>query len=366
MPNARNKLSAEQLEALNRKMEDAIGIHLFDGVRAMRSELKDGPGRDALHQSIETGDLSKLDGRIPYSTFNRYVDAAADKVGALAPATRNEVRRGITGGFTGDGVSDPLLRKPIQFDAPLPSKTAALAEGRNAVHADVKRRVTADRFVSGETRARMRSYMKDLFGPQKRSITAAIQDGVTRNISTADVAARIINEIGLTERQGKAVKNAYSNAITAGLSDEQAQAESERVSERMLKYRADTIAVTETRTLSETIKTGEWLSLEGEGQLGSNPTVTWILGALDDKTCSRCIAVSNTSMPLGTFFTLDDGTECLPGFAHPRCRCYSMLTTDDDQNDSPGKDDVDSRTGARDASISDEEADDYDAMASRA
>ncbi len=356
------KPTPEQIEALNRKMEDAIGVHLFDGVRRLRTDLSKGAARDALEEAVRSKDYSKLEGKIPYAGFHQYVDQAADKIGSLAPQTREAVRAGIRGGITGEGVGRDDLRRPLNFDAPLPGKTPALAEGRNAVHANVKRGVAQDRMVQGETRQRMRTYMTDLLGPQKRTITRAVEQGVARKLSPNEVAAQIRNKIGLTERQSRAVENAYNNALDAGLGSVQAQQVSDEASERLLKYRADTIAITETRTLSETIKTSEWLSLEGDGKLGAEPMVTWILGALDDKTCSVCIAVANTQMPLGTSFTLSDGTECLPGFAHPRCRCYSMLTTDDD-GDVPDKEDVDAR-GGNDGSGGDSE--DFDEMASRA
>lgn len=358
----RPDVTAKQIEALNRKMENAIGADLFNGVRRMRTDLSEGAAQEALYDAIKARDFRKLDGKIPYAGFHAEVDKAADKIGSLSPRTRQAVRTGIRGGITGAGKDSDLLRRPLNFEAPLPGKTAALAEGRNAVHANTKRIVSQNRDVQGETRARMRRYMTDLLGPQKRDITRAVEQGIKRNLSVPEVAAQIRNKIGLTERQSLAVENSYNSALDKGFSKEYAEELSDAQSERLLSYRAETIAVTETRTLSETIKQSEWLSLEGDGKLGQEPMVTWILGALDDKTCAVCQAVANTQMPLGTPFTLDDGTECLPGFAHPRCRCYSMLTTDDDGDVPTGKDDVD----ARDGNDGTGDGDDADAMASRA
>lgn len=356
------KVTADQLEALNRKMEDAVGIDLFNGVRRLRTDLAEGAARKALEEAVRTKDYTKLDGQIPYAGFHQEIDKAADKIASLSPQTREAVQAGIKGGITGAGINREELRKPLNFDAPLPGKTAVLADARDAVHANARRIVTQDKQVQSSVRQRMRSYMRDLLGPQKRDITRAIQQGITRNLSVPEVAAQIRNKIGLTERQSLAVENSYNSALDKGFSKEYAEELSDAQSERLLSYRAETIAVTETRTLSETIKQSEWLSLEGDGKLGAEPMVTWILGALDDKTCSRCIAVSNTQMPLGSPFTLEDGTECLPGFAHPRCRCYSMLTTDDD-GDVPDKQDVDARDG-NDGSGGDSE--DFDEMAGRA
>lgn len=352
--------TADNIEQVHRQIEEAVRVDLFTGVQRMRHSFARGSDADAFAQALRKGDAKGIVQLIPFKSFRPFADRAADKIGTLSPQTRAQVRRGIKGGFVGPGLTNDLVTKPLNFDAPLPGKTPSQANARDAVHDASRRIVHQTEEVKAATRGRFATYMQDLTTPSRQSIQASIEMVRANKSSLGQARDQIRNVIGLTDRQAQAVRKTYTSALLLGQSEEQAGQLMLDHSIRLLDYRAETIAVTETRTLGETIKQSEWLGLEGAGVLGENPTVTWILGALDDKTCPLCIAVSNTQQPLGMNFTLDNGTECLPGFAHPRCRCYSMLTTDDDGENAAGKEDVDEKDKP------DDSGEDYDAMAGRA
>ena len=147
-----------------------------------------------------------------------------------------------------------------------------------------------------------------------------IQDAYIRGYHP-DVATRHIrNIVGLTQRQSQAVDNYVNRLIEDGVAQRVALNRGEEYADRLLNYRAETIARTETMDAvnhahQETIIQGAEQNIIPEDK-----TVKIFLTTPDDRRCDYCSAVDGQERglreefrtPLGNFQTSP---------IHPNCRC---------------------------------------------
>lgn len=186
----------------------------------------------------------------------------------------------------------------------------------------------------------------------------ALVTRATRGELTVDEVARLLRtSIGLTPRQAQAVAN-YSQAVadyadgrlsggalrsryamadrgmirggyqSAGMTDAQQAKAVDRYSARWLKFRAETIARTETLKAVNKGLLLSWEQAVAEGYLSSASLMEWIATG-DDRTCFRCSQLDGTRILLGAQFTVPGLTEGdIAGVSlesqppvHPRCRC---------------------------------------------
>lgn len=136
-----------------------------------------------------------------------------------------------------------------------------------------------------------------------------------------DKAAKEIKSvIGLNEKQAKAVDNYINNAIEQGFSEKVAFKQGEKYSEKLLKYRAETIARTE---MMEAVNRGYFETVnQGINKLAIPPNKVrkkWITTP-DDRTCKHCRPMHGQVRALDEYFTSSLEDVLLPPL-HPRCRC---------------------------------------------
>lgn len=197
-----------------------------------------------------------------------------------------------------------------------------------------------------------------------REISSSTTEGIRQVLLTAfaqgghpyEQARAIRNMIGLTSSQARAVGNFYTmlsgadselkRALTRKLRDrrfdgtirraiedsafldaKRVQEMTRRYYERYLKFRAETIARTETLRASNSGQQEAWAQAADQGLLDRKITRRHWLVAGDERTCEHCLSVANMNadgVPLNKDFQTPAGPVMQPPL-HPRCRCTTVL-----------------------------------------
>lgn len=155
-------------------------------------------------------------------------------------------------------------------------------------------------------------------------------------------ARRIREHIGLTAYQERIAQN-YEQTLRAairgeatwadvnayrlnpiqgpgGLQEGRVEAAVKRYRERLIAFRAETIARTETLTAAHEGQAEAWRQLEERGALPATARREW-LTAEDERVCPICGPLDGQTAPLGRSYP--GGYDRPP--AHPNCRCTEVL-----------------------------------------
>jgi SPP1 gp7 family putative phage head morphogenesis protein len=170
---------------------------------------------------------------------------------------------------------------------------------------------------------------------QRKALRNIITRSILEGFDPRQASILIRNTVGLTVGQSNAVANAYGRmiisagkSITLGSkrirvpefpSDEFLDAQMHAYADRLHKYRAETIARTETMTASNQGQLELWQQAVDEGQLTGTEEKEWIVTD-DTKLCPICEPFAGQRVPMTGSFSAD-GLEIDAPPAHPNCRC---------------------------------------------
>ena len=173
------------------------------------------------------------------------------------------------------------------------------------------------------------SLVTRLVEEQRDAVQSLIYRGYRDSVTPAQLARTIRPCIGLTKPQANAVYN-YKQKMIDSLKKEhprmklktierKAEESARKYSERLHRYRADTIAQTE---LANAYNTGVHQSLkqaQEKGYIGHVRKV-WVT-ARQDNVCKFCESVEGVSKEMDEYFDVGKCGMVLIPPAHPRCRC---------------------------------------------
>jgi hypothetical protein len=192
----------------------------------------------------------------------------------------------------------------------------------------------------------------------RQVVFQAIIDGVKAGEDPSAIAADILNVVGLNDQQAQALMNYQSalanlnaaaldpklrdasfddmvaSAIDSGspLSDAQISDLVDAYADRLIAYRADTIAQTET---SRAVNAGLQASYAQAIDRGVIPAEAvkqyWLVapGDREEDACDECADMSADGIPLDAQFECSDGDFHAPP-EHPRCQCTLKIRTNVD------------------------------------
>jgi SPP1 gp7 family putative phage head morphogenesis protein len=155
----------------------------------------------------------------------------------------------------------------------------------------------------------------------KQAIRAIIQRAFEEGGHPMIQAKRIINYIGLTEKQANAVENFYQRQINQGVKQSIAESQTEKYADRLLQYRAQTIAQTETMRASNEGEREGWRQEVDAGVINENEWERESVATDDEYTCEFCLDMDGKRAPING--TYPGGVEGPP--YHPNCRCTEIL-----------------------------------------
>ena len=152
-----------------------------------------------------------------------------------------------------------------------------------------------------------------------RQITASgLQDG----LSPAEQSKAIRQIVGLLPQHAQAVLNYRNQLIKSGTDEALAGRLTDKYRKKLLKWRADTIGLTESHTAAnEGLRQANRGAVERGILKPSEYEQEWLTSA-DKRRCDRCAGMQGkrASLPDGTF--PGDGSGPI---LHPRCRCTTII-----------------------------------------
>lgn len=146
--------------------------------------------------------------------------------------------------------------------------------------------------------------------------------GTLKGLTSYEQAQQIKMFIGLLPRHYVSIMNRAQKLLESGESKDTVQEFILKKSERLRKWRAETIALTEGHTAANEGLRAANTDAVNRGILDTHKYVRQWLVTPDERLCPRCMQMHKTtaSLPSGTF---PNGLNGPP--LHPRCRCTEIL-----------------------------------------
>lgn len=196
--------------------------------------------------------------------------------------------------------------------------------------------------------------IREISDETRRGVQVILRDAFQQGRDITQQAREIRQLVGLTERQAQAVVNfrrmletgteaSLREALTrarrdqrfdstiqraidgaARLPQERIDRMVDRYSERLLRYRSETIARTETARAASAGQQELWRQAESQGLLNRARTQMRWTTARDERTCRYCAPMDGKQVPFGQSFSTLLGTSSGPPL-HPSCRCDLTL-----------------------------------------
>jgi hypothetical protein len=180
-------------------------------------------------------------------------------------------------------------------------------------------------------RAHAAELVADVTDETRMAIRALVQRSFQEGIAPRKLARMIREHIGLTRVHSNALfnyQNSLEEAITEGsqAAFDRAPKLFQRYHDRLLRYRANNIARTETITASAEGQKQLWSQMEGQGFLDKDDGYKAWLVTRDERLCPICapIPTMNGPIPRKDAFKTPRGDMMGPP-AHPQCRCSWRL-----------------------------------------
>lgn len=236
--------------------------------------------------------------RIPWVRFERFLEEG------LYPALQETVRAGgrAAGPHLAEAIDRRIVVKQIEFRPEFSLRNPQ-----------------AERFAAEEAAELVRQIVLET----RLAIRALILEAQRQGLSIPDQARQIRQYIGLTERQTMAVQHYAERLAAQGLSADVIKQRTQRYYEKLVRYRAQLIARTETIRAANRGQQALWEQAISEGYLSPQRMKTWIVTP-DDRLCELCRTMDGQSVPVTQMFNTPLGFKMSPDL-HPGCRCAMGL-----------------------------------------
>ena len=160
----------------------------------------------------------------------------------------------------------------------------------------------------------------------KLTIRGTIADGIEDGVPVRGTARRLRNEIGLTRKQSRAVRNFRADQIGRGIGIDLADKRTDRFRQKTLRRRALTIARTETIAATFQGRRELWDQATDRGLI--DPTKVkrkWITTPDDRVDKFICDPMDGQEVFINEPFVTPQFIEIEGPPAHPQCRCDAIL-----------------------------------------
>lgn len=158
------------------------------------------------------------------------------------------------------------------------------------------------------------------------TIRRLIAEGFTEGRHPYETAQYVRDVIGLNDRLGRAVERYRANLLRQGKDQRVVQRMASAYADRLVKYRAETIARTETLWASNRGQELVWERAVSDGQLPAAQTMREWIAFPGERTCWVCLEMDGKQAPVGGQWQLPTGRMVsTPTQSHPNCRCTSGL-----------------------------------------
>ena len=163
--------------------------------------------------------------------------------------------------------------------------------------------------------------IKQITDEQRKIVRDIIRTAFEEGGHPRKVAKQIKEVIGLTERQANAVNRLRQSMLEQGISISKVEEAVSKYADRLRRYRAETIARTETLTATNKGQRLAWEQAVDQGYLDpAKYEREWVVTP-DDLLCDQCAEMQGMRAPIGGVYP--NGVEGPP--LHPNCRCTEIL-----------------------------------------
>ena len=163
--------------------------------------------------------------------------------------------------------------------------------------------------------------IREITDQDMEMVRSIIANGMHQKLTYKKIAENLRQVIGLTGRQSQAVVNYRKALEDSGKKSELIDILVERYSNRMRKYRAETIALTESHTAVEEAWSDSVTAAVRQGVISPTEYELYWLVASDERLCPQCMALAGATSPPDVQLFKGHGIPPL----HPRCRCVTIL-----------------------------------------
>lgn len=159
----------------------------------------------------------------------------------------------------------------------------------------------------------------------EKTIGDAIEGIITRREAIKIIESRV----GLIPAHADAVDRYYQRLIAEGRKKADAKSLADKYADRLLRYRATTIARTEIARATGIGQSEFWKQAVADGLLPPKTKRVWITAA-DERVCEICGAMDGKQVEIGQPWMTQNGLVQYPSAAHPNCRCTQGIALSKD------------------------------------
>jgi len=183
-----------------------------------------------------------------------------------------------------------------------------------------RRLVPGDSWVRAWLKKYGLSRVKDLSSETIEGIKVALDQALERGENPLVAARRIRSMIGPNARQMQAIERYHSRLLEQGVSPKRARELTEKLTQRYIKRRAETIARTEMIAAENYGALEAWDRAVKAGLAGKESEKEWVT-AFDERTCPACSQMDGVRVRYNEPFPV--GVMMPP--LHPNCRCRASF-----------------------------------------
>lgn len=284
-------INPKRVEALSAKFGNAIRADITTGIQGFKKRI---PNPEVVYQAWLNGEYEGLDRVIPW---NRLDDDLTPAKSRLADVMATFSDMGI------EAIDHPDIAE-LRYDYKNPGIT----------------RIFNDR--AGE-------WIQGITDSSRNSIRNVVKNQMNRGWSPRDVAEGIKGHIGLTPRLAIAADNYAEKVHGSGLvRPDKAAGMVYAYQNRLLDYRANSIARTETQFMLNRGQLDVWQEAQRQDLLKPTAKKVWIT---DGNPCEICEPMDGVAVGLNDSWVLSDGsTVDIPTESHPMCMCLMTISTEEE------------------------------------
>jgi hypothetical protein len=164
--------------------------------------------------------------------------------------------------------------------------------------------------------------IKYINAAKKATIRQIVQHGFQEGLTSQEQSKLIREHIGLLPAHSRAVDNYRKNLLSSGMDSTSADKLTDKYRKKLLKYRADTIALSEGHTAANEGYRYTNKEALNRGIFPAGKYEQYWMVTRDKRLCPKCEAMG------GVRADIDDGTFAGDGKGpplHPRCRCTTGI-----------------------------------------
>jgi SPP1 gp7 family putative phage head morphogenesis protein len=162
--------------------------------------------------------------------------------------------------------------------------------------------------------------LRDMANQDMLYVRDVLARGMREKLTYKQIAKQLQQTIGLTHNQTNAYLNYTNNLREKGRTGSQVQSLGDKYYNKLLKNRAETIALTESHTASNMAWKDEISRAVHEGVLNRRDYQLAWYTSIDERRCPQCGALHGETAPVDA-----DKIQGLWPPAHPRCRCVVLV-----------------------------------------